>query len=205
MKSKELLQSICVDGAKFVLSKLEIGTKTYETHVVDRQYQIRDNKGQYVFRLVSYYSDVLNDICYIPVKLADKLDAHTMLLSRALDIACASEDKDVEEECECNFAFKRTPWLFDSEYMKLTERDKYEIYTQYKLLKITKGDTECPLCGCSFSDNGLFVCDDCGRLLDIEQESRWVDHLCVDCFNASSDDKAYEDAVNQKIDISLGK
>lgn len=85
--------------------------------------------------------------------------------------------------------------------MKLEERNGKQIltidgreYTEERLTAIIKrnnrmtidtGDIECPLCGCNFKENFLFVCDKCGQLYDIDEMC--TDHhdsdekVCIDC------------------------
>ncbi len=79
----------------------------------------------------------------------------------------------------------------------------------YDAHQIKAGQTSCPLCGSEYSENELFVCDECGSLLSTEEKCREHDHgslsLCKDCCSNCSANRAYEDAVNREIDITRGK
>lgn len=75
--------------------------------------------------------------------------------------------------------------------------------------QIERGQTQCPLCGSYYDDNKLFVCDECGNLLPANEQCAEHVHvdmaICKDCCLECSKQKAYEDAVNQTIDIKRGK
>ena len=70
---------------------------------------------------------------------------------------------------------------------------------------LNAGDTECPICGTMLWERGLFVCEQCGRLLSVDEESPYENYVCKDCDPIYKDQKAYEEAVNAKIDAACGK
>lgn len=79
----------------------------------------------------------------------------------------------------------------------------------YNEHQIERGQVCCPLCGSYYDDNDMFVCDECGTLLPTDEQCKEHEHgdmtVCKECCVECSRQSAYEDAVNQKIDIARGK
>lgn len=70
------------------------------------------------------------------------------------------------------------------------------------------GETECPLCGCDFHDNEIFVCEVCKEIYHIDDKCN--DHNEKDvCKNCCEECTKYDDFYNDidsKIDrIKLGE
>ena len=96
-------------------------------------------------------------------------------------------------------------WFEDEEYLNLTETERYEMFLRAKRLTIHMSDHECPLCGSNFIDNGLFVCQHCGSLKPIEEQSPYDSELCYHCDPACMNEIIYESEVNFKIDKNNDK
>lgn len=82
-----------------------------------------------------------------------------------------------------------------------------EIIEFYNKNMIKIGMTECPLCGCDFFDNNLFVCEECGELK--ERDELCPDHnyldICKDCCEICKEENAYNDYIDSLIDFDRGK
>ena len=79
----------------------------------------------------------------------------------------------------------------------------------YNNHQIERGQTQCPLCECDYEENNLFVCDECGNLLNVDERCKEHEHrdliVCKECCIECSRQKAFEESVNHKIDIARGK
>lgn len=77
-------------------------------------------------------------------------------------------------------------------------------YRFWKSYHLRGNETQCPLCGCDLEENGLFVCERCEQILEVEKECYEHDSdygtVCKECCDHCQEQKAYEDAVNAKID-----
>lgn len=75
--------------------------------------------------------------------------------------------------------------------------------------QIERGQTHCPLCECDYEENNLFVCDECGNLLNKSEQCKEHEHsemtVCKDCCVECSRQNAYADAENLEIDRKRGK
>ena len=97
--------------------------------------------------------------------------------------------------------------VIDGKYYSLTQLQRYiRFYDEHQ---IKAGQTCCPLCGSEYDENGLFVCDCCGNLLNKDERCKEHDYgdqdVCKECCSFCQHDRAFEDAVNHKIDIKRGK
>ena len=91
----------------------------------------------------------------------------------------------------------------DGKLVTLAELKKaYRFWREYHF---DAGDTVCPICGTELYESGLFVCKNCGELLAFDDESPYASGVCRDCDELYQDQKAYEDAINAKIDEMIGK
>ena len=91
----------------------------------------------------------------------------------------------------------------DGKLVTLAElKTAYRFWREYHWDKHT---TDCPMCGTDLNSAGLFVCEVCGELLPIEEESPYATGVCRECDELYQDEKAYEEAVNAKIDEMRGK
>lgn len=79
----------------------------------------------------------------------------------------------------------------------------------YNVHQVKMGQKVCPLCGSEYSENELFVCDECGQLLN--EKERCDEHydydrnVCKECCTTCRNQKAFEESVNAKIDSLRGK
>lgn len=98
--------------------------------------------------------------------------------------------------------------LIDGQYYTLKQLQRYiNFYDEHQ---IKAGQTTCPLCGSEYAENGLFICDCCGNLLNTDEmckEHNWDgnEDVCQECCSFGQHERAFEDAVNHKIDIMRGK
>lgn len=82
----------------------------------------------------------------------------------------------------------------------------YRFWEKYSL---QGNETRCPLCGCNLWENGKAVCATCDTVYDLEdfcyESVERDDFICKNCCKHCQEEKAYDDAVNAKIDEMRGK
>lgn len=98
-------------------------------------------------------------------------------------------------------------WEINIDGRMVSKKQLITAWRYYQKMQIHAGDTSCPLCECDFSDNDLFVCSECGALLPIDEKctEHYDIDICKECCDICSKEKAYEEAVNAKIDEMRGK
>lgn len=110
-------------------------------------------------------------------------------------IEAALKDKDLDEIA------------IDGKSYTLKQLQRYiKFYDEHQ---IKAGQTQCPLCECDYDENELFVCEECGNLLNKDERCKEHDHgdmtVCQECCDECREQKAFEDEVNLKIDRKRGK
>ena len=62
----------------------------------------------------------------------------------------------------------------------------------------------CPLCGCDFADNNLFVCEDCNKLLETEERCEYhhdsTDNICKSCCEECQQEQWENDSIDSEFD-----
>ena len=173
-----------MDGAQFVLKDIKRPSISfdYETKYVRGELEVflRESKRSLV-RYVKYTPRDSDTETIIPIRTTNELDLPYMMLREISDKAIFADVEDVESPVGIAVSFKSTPWIEDKRYLALSERDKYNIYLRNRRLQIHKNDTECPLCGCDFDSNELFVCSECGSLMSKDCESMTNPGECIYC------------------------
>lgn len=102
---------------------------------------------------------------------------------------------------------KENEWQINIDGKLVSKSQLVRAWRFYQEMQINRGDTCCPLCGCEFGENDLFVCNECGELLSIDEKctEHYDVDICKECCDICSKEKAYEEAVNAKIDETRGK
>lgn len=102
----------------------------------------------------------------------------------------------------------QTEVFIDGKSYTLKQLRRYiEFYNDHQ---ITIGQEACPLCGSYYDENGLFICEECGALLSIE-EDKCIKHehdnivVCKNCCDVCQREKARIDDENLRIDQMRGK
>lgn len=102
---------------------------------------------------------------------------------------------------------KENEWQINIDGKMVSQSQLMRAWRFYQEMQINSGDSCCPLCGCDFDYNDLFVCNECGNLLSIDEKctEHYDVDICKDCCEKCSKEKAYEEAINAKIDEMRGK
>jgi hypothetical protein len=72
----------------------------------------------------------------------------------------------------------------------------------YEKMQVDGETYSCPLCGCDFIDNNLFVCETCNQILDNEEKctEHTDEHICKECCEYCQKEVAYDDYIDSLID-----
>ncbi len=100
-----------------------------------------------------------------------------------------------------------TEIFIDGKFYTLKQLQRYIRF--YNDHQVERGQTSCPLCGCEYAENNLFVCDECGNLFSIDEQCVEHEHsdmsICQECCDKCKEQKAFDEAVSSKIDQMRGK
>ena len=67
-----------------------------------------------------------------------------------------------------------------------TEKEVIDIIERNNKMQLEPKKCSCPLCGCELFENDLFVCEECGQLLPIDDKCREHWFECDVCRNCCS-------------------
>lgn len=100
-----------------------------------------------------------------------------------------------------------TNWEINIDGKMVSKKQLVTAWKFYQKMQLHGGETICPLCGCDFADNDLFVCEECEQLLSIDEmcKEHNLGGICQECCDECREQKAFEDAVNLEIDRKRGK
>lgn len=90
-----------------------------------------------------------------------------------------------------------------------TEKQLQEIIDRNEKMQFYGEEGYCPLCDCDLEENGLFVCGECGELLELDEMCTehydGSDNVCRDCCDDCRSEEMQSYMINQEIDIARGK
>lgn len=104
--------------------------------------------------------------------------------------------------------FNNWSTIIDGELVdRKTAENAYRFWKRYHL---NGGESNCPLCGCDLEENEKFVCERCEEVCYLDEEcnehsSDCGEQVCRDCCEHCQEQRAFENAVNAKIDEMRGK
>lgn len=100
-----------------------------------------------------------------------------------------------------------TNWEINIDGVMVSKKQLETAWKFYQRMQLTAGKSSCPLCGCDLEENGLFVCEECGELVEVDEKctEHYDRDICKECCEECRAEKAYEEAVNAKIDKMRGK
>lgn len=205
MQIKEAKNKILCDGAAFIVVKM-IGdyqeSRMYSTTCI--------GFNEYLIKTFVDKKPIMKVLLDTPIKLYAVPQYHIDMIEPILELICygipADDfDNDLEKTANEHIYFESMPWYDDPTYRALNERDKYDIYLRNKRMHIGVGSRECPLCGIDFNECDLFVCDVCGNLESIENESPYNPGICQDCDEQCRSERALEEHINEKMEELEGK
>ncbi|MCM1222919.1 MAG: hypothetical protein NC548_51555 [Lachnospiraceae bacterium] len=73
------------------------------------------------------------------------------------------------------------------------ETQLQKIIDFYNRMQFEGGNMYCPLCDCDLEENGVFVCEECHELMDVDQKcSRHDKGVCRSCCSKCCEEAQYE-------------